>query len=31
MKKKLGGMTGDTLGFVNEISQVAFLLIASLV
>jgi len=29
--KKIGGMTGDTLGFVHEISQIAFLLISSLV
>jgi adenosylcobinamide-GDP ribazoletransferase len=29
--KKIGGMTGDTLGFVHEVSQIIFLLIASLV
>ncbi|MDP3387330.1 MAG: adenosylcobinamide-GDP ribazoletransferase [Eubacteriales bacterium] len=29
--KKIGGMTGDTLGFVHEISQIMFLLISSLV
>lgn len=29
--KKIGGMTGDTLGFVNEISQILFLILASLV
>jgi len=29
--KKIGGMTGDTLGFVHEISQIVFLIISSLV
>ncbi len=30
IKKKIGGMTGDTLGFVHEIGQIVFLLIVSL-
>ncbi|MBN2286818.1 MAG: adenosylcobinamide-GDP ribazoletransferase [Tissierellales bacterium] len=31
MKKKLGGMTGDTLGFINETAQIFFMLVVSLV
>jgi cobalamin synthase len=31
IQKKIGGSTGDTLGFINEFSQVMFLLLTNVI
>jgi cobalamin synthase len=31
LAKRLGGMTGDTYGFINEVAEISFLLLALMV
>jgi adenosylcobinamide-GDP ribazoletransferase len=31
LKKVLGGMTGDTMGFIGEVSQIIFLILSSFI